>query len=198
MRIVRWTSYLLFTLGAAALGYCAFVFGDAWLYQHRAGRELARSLTVAAPFDSRTGPHRAATAGERAAQDGLIGRIEIPRLDLSVMLAEGSDAATLRKAAGHIEGTAYPGDPGNVGIAAHRDTFFRPLRNIRANDLVVLDTLRGRYCYRVVSTEIVKPDAVSVLAPTTRQVLTMVTCYPFYYLGSAPYRFVVRATRVNG
>jgi sortase A len=190
MRIVRWASYLLFTLGAAALGYCAFVYGNAWLYQRRAGRELARSLTH---------PHRAATVRERAAsRDGLIGRIEIPRLNLSVMLAEGSNAATLRKAAGHIEGTAYPGDPGNVGIAAHRDTFFRPLRNIRANDLVVLDTPRGRYCYRVVSTEIVKPDAVSVLAPTTRQVLTMVTCYPFYYVGSAPYRFVVRATRVNG
>jgi sortase A len=188
---LRWSQYLLFAIGAAALGYCAWVLGGARLYQMREGRELAR-LTVhpppAAP-GSRTIPAVAA--------DGLIGRIEIPRLGVSVMLAEGSDSATLRKAAGHIRGTAFPGDPGNIGVAGHRDTFFRPLRRIRANDLIVLDTLRGRFRYRVESAKVVSPDAVGVLAPTQRQVLTLVTCYPFYYVGPAPYRFIVRARRVG-
>ncbi len=192
MRVARWSSYLLFAMAAVALGYCAFVLGSAWRYQSRANRELARALVRTRRPGAGPGVLPEIT------RDGLIGRFEIPRLKLSVALAEGSDAATLRKAAGHIEGTAFPGDPGNVGIAGHRDTFFRPLRLIRDRDLVVLDTLRGRFCYRVVSTRIVKPDAVGVLAPTPRQVLTIVTCYPFDYVGSAPYRFIVRARRVNG
>jgi sortase A len=192
MKVPRWSPYLFFVVAAAALGYCAFVLGSAWLYQNRENRELAKLLAQS--------PHVAAGAKTlpEVTRDGLIGRIEIPRLKLSVMLAEGADAATLRKAIGHIEGTAFPGEPGNVGIAGHRDTFFRPLRHIRDNDLVVLETLRGRYCYRVVSTKIVRPDAVGVLAPTPHQVLTIVTCYPFYYVGAAPYRFIVRARRVNG
>ncbi len=187
MRLLRWASYVFFLVAAAALGYYAYVTGSAWVFEQRAGRELARA-------------HHATTATEppEVARDGLIGRIEIPRLRISVALAEGADAATLRKAAGHIEGTAFPGDAGNVGIAGHRDTFFRPLRHIRPNDLIVLDTLRGSYRYRVVSTRIVRPRDVGVLSPTPHQALTMVTCYPFYYLGSAPYRFIVRAKRVAG
>ena len=188
--VLRCSQYVLFAVGAAALGYCAWVLGSARLYQVREGRELTRLLARS--------PHQA--PGSRTipavAADGLIGRLEIPRLGLSVLLDEGSGAATLRKAVGHIRGTAFPGDPGNVGIAGHRDTYFRPLRRIRARDLVVLDTLRGRFCYRVVSAKVVAPDAVGVLAPTSRQVLTLVTCYPFYYVGPAPYRFIVRAARI--
>ena len=84
-----------------------------------------------------------------------------------------------------------------MGIAGHRDTFFRPLRNIRADDIITLATLRGEYRYRVVSTKVVSPDDVAVLDSDGNQILTLVTCYPFYYLGSAPERFIVRAERVT-
>jgi sortase A len=128
--------------------------------------------------------------------DGLIGRMEIPRLNLSVVVFEGTTSKTLRRAAGHITGTALPGQPGNVGVAGHRDTFFRPLRNIQPNDIITLTTLRGAYRYRVVSTKIVRPDNVAVLDPDGTEVLTLVTCYPFYFVGPAPDRFIVRAERV--
>jgi len=192
MRSLRWLRYILFAIAVMALGYCGMVMSQTWLYQKRESQKLAQLLIRP--------PHAASgsLAIPPVTNDGMIGRIEIPRLRVSAIIAEGAGAGTLRKAVGHIEGTAFPGEPGNVGVAAHRDTFFRPLRHIRDNDLVVLDTLRGRYYYRVVSTRIVKPDAVGVLTPTAHQVLTMVTCYPFYYVGSAPYRFIVRARRVNG
>jgi sortase A len=101
-------------------------------------------------------------------------------------------------APGHIPGTPLPGQSGNVTIAGHRDTFFRPLRLIRKNDTMKLTTLRGEDQYRVVSTDIVAPDDIHVLYPTGRNTLTLVTCYPFYYVGPAPRRFIVRAERVAG
>jgi len=91
-----------------------------------------------------------------------------------------------------------PGQPGNVGIAAHRDTFFRPLRNIQRDDVITLTTLSGEYRYRVVSTQVVSPSNVAVLNSDGNQILTLVTCYPFYFVGAAPSRFIVRAERVIG
>jgi sortase A len=128
---------------------------------------------------------------------GLIGRIEIARLGLSVMVIEGDDGKTLRRAAGHVPGTALPGQLGNVAITAHRDTFFRPLRKIQTDDVITLTTLQGVYRYRVVSTKIVSPQDVEVLDSTDGEVLTLVTCYPFYFVGAAPNRFIVRAERVT-
>ncbi len=125
----------------------------------------------------------------------MVGKLEIPRLGLSVMVVEGVGSDDLKRAAGHIPGTAFPGQSGNVAIAGHRDTFFRPLRLIRANDTITLRTLHGAYRYRVVSTKIVSPDDVEVLNPVGRDTLTLVTCYPFYYIGSAPQRFIVRADK---
>jgi sortase A len=110
-------------------------------------------------------------------------------------VAEGVDKLTLRRAVGHIPGTGMPGEPGNVGLAAHRDTFFRPLQNIRRGDAITLTTLAGEYRYRVVSTKIVSPLDVGVLDPSGSEVLTLVTCYPFYFIGPAPSRFIVRAER---
>jgi sortase A len=110
---------------------------------------------------------------------------------------EGSDEATLRHAVGHIAGTALPGQPGNVGIAGHRDTFFRPLRNIRKSDMITFATPTGESRYRVVSTRVVGPRDLGVLGNTAEDVLTLVTCYPFYFVGSAPSRFIVRADRVR-
>jgi sortase A len=112
------------------------------------------------------------------------------------MVVEGTTTIALRRAAGHIARTGMPGVAGNVGIAAHRDTFFRPLRNIRKNDIVTLTTVGAAYRYRVVSTKVVDPSDVSVLNPSEDEILTLVTCYPFYFVGSAPERFVVRAERI--
>ena len=129
---------------------------------------------------------------------GLVGRLEIPRFGLGLVVAEGTSPVTLRRAAGHIKGTATPGHPGNVGIAGHRDTLFRPLRDIRQNDLITLTTSQGNYSYRVVSTNIVSPSDVAVLTSDEKQILTLVTCHPFYFVGPAPDRFIVRAERVAG
>jgi sortase A len=127
----------------------------------------------------------------------VIGRLQIPRLKLSVMVREGADERTLSRAVGHIPGTALPGRLGNVGLAGHRDTFFRALRNIREDDAIEFETTQGMYRYVVKSTTIVGPRDVSVLAASGGENLTLVTCYPFYYVGSAPKRFIVRAAQVS-
>ena len=171
------------------LGYCGFVLADGWMYQKREQRHLEQLIIASATPAKIPAP---------AVTGALMGRIEIPRLGLSVVVAEGVDARTLRRAAGHIPGTGLPGQPGNVGISAHRDTFFRPLRNIRQDDMITLSTVAGNYRYRVVSIWIVSASDVSVLDPGTDEVLTLVTCYPFYFVGLAPERFIVRAVRVTG
>jgi sortase A len=179
-----WTQRLFFAGAALLLGYCGFVAADTWVYQQRASRNLQLLL------DTKSAPSLV------VASRGLIGRLEIPRLGLSAMLIEGDDARTLRRAVGHIPGTSLPGQRGNVALTGHRDTFFRPLRNIRENDLIVVTTLEGEYRYRVVSTRIVTPDNVAVLDAGEGQILTLVTCYPFYFVGAAPDRFIVRAERL--
>jgi sortase A len=126
-----------------------------------------------------------------------VGQVEIPRLHLSVMIFEGDDAGILKQGAGHIPGTALPGASGNTGIAAHRDTYFRPLRTIQAKDVITLKTQTGTSQYAVTGTEIVPPSDIGVLAPAPGRDLTLVTCYPFYYVGSAPKRFIVHARKIG-
>jgi sortase A len=182
------------------LGYCGFVLADTWMFQNRERRLLEHML-----HDRQAANHGALqiaypTSPKNplpALTHGLIGRLEIPRLGLSAMVIEGTSGRTLRRAVGHIPGTALPGQPGNVGISGHRDTFFRPLRNIRRNDIITLTTLFGEFRYRVVSTRVVGPSNVTVLDPGVSEILTLVTCYPFYFVGSAPNRFIVRAERVT-
>jgi len=127
----------------------------------------------------------------------LLGRLRIPRLNVMAMVREGADADTLRRAVGHIPGTALPGRMGNIGLAGHRDTFFRALRNIKKNDNIDFETEQGTFRYVVDSTKIVSPRDVNVLAASGGKTLTLVTCYPFYYVGSAPRRFIVRATEAE-
>jgi sortase A len=127
----------------------------------------------------------------------LLGRLRIPRLNVAAMVREGADASTLRRAVGHIPGTALPGKAGNVGLAGHRDTFFRALRNIEKDDTIDFETENGTYRYAVESTKIVGPRDAGVLAASGGRTLTLVTCYPFYYVGSAPKRFIVRAVQVG-
>lgn len=193
-RFLLWTQRTLFAAALAALGYCAFVIADTWTFERAESQQLDQMLeqrpTSAVGAALPTGPQ------PEPAADGLIGRIEIPRLAVSVMVMEGTTSKTLRRAAGHIAGTALPGQPGNAGISAHRDTFFRPLRNVRQDDIITLTTPAGEYRYRVASMKTVTPDDMSVLADSSTEVLTLVTCYPFYYVGAAPERFIVRAERV--
>ena len=198
--ILRWTQRVLFAGAVSMLGYCGFVLVDTWLFQQRASHELERRLdderrarNSAPRTESPASPEAPAAIGP----DGLIGRIEIPRIGLSAVVFEGTDKNTLRHAAGHVSGTALPGQSSNMGIAGHRDTFFRPLRNIRQDDVITLTTLLGEYRYRVVSTKVVSPYDVAVLDPSENEILTLVTCYPFYFVGPAPDRFIVRAERVT-
>lgn len=133
----------------------------------------------------------------RIANDALVGRLVIPRLHLGEIVREGDGEGTLSLALGHIPGTALPGQGGNVGVAGHRDTLFRGLHSIGKNDRIQFQTLAGSYDYRVESIEIVKPGDVGVLAPGLHPQLTLVTCYPFRYIGPAPDRFIVKARQVS-
>ncbi len=187
--------YLFLFLGFAALGFCAFAYLDAALFQAYESRRFTEALKPAA-IPSRT---VASIVAQAAARDGsIIGKIEIPRLGVSAMVAEGVEPHTLELAAGHIPGTSFPGQPGNVAIAGHRDTFFRNLRKIRTHDLIRLTTLSGSYDYLVESMRVVGPDDVEVLKASSEPTLTLVTCFPFYYVGPAPERFVVRARQIRG
>jgi sortase A len=187
--VLRSFRRLFGTTAVVMLGYYGFVLADGWLYQKREQRSLEQ-LVAAAPTPTK--------AARLTVTGALIGRIAIPRLGLSVVVGEGVDARTLRRAAGHIPGTGLPGQPGNVGISGHRDTFFRPLQNIRQDDIITVTMVAGDFRYRVVSIWIVSPADVSVLETSADEVLTLVTCYPFYFVGAAPERFIVRAIRVTG
>ena len=140
---------------------------------------------------------RRAAAPLAVPRDGLIGRLVIPRLGLGAMVREGAGERTLALALGHIPGTALPGQNGNVGVAGHRDTLFRSLHSIEKNDRIEFQTLAGNYDYQVESVQVVKPEDVAVLAPGPYPELTLVTCYPFYYVGAAPDRFIVKARQVS-
>lgn len=123
--------------------------------------------------------------------------LRIPKIKLNVAVLAGTAESTLNRAVGHIETTALPGSDGNSGLAGHRDRFFRGLKDIRAGDLLELETLTSVDTYRVERTWIVDPHEVSVLDPTDSPSITLVTCYPFYFVGSAPQRYIVRAVRTH-
>jgi sortase A len=122
-----------------------------------------------------------------------VAKLEARSVGLTATVIEGSSDDMLARAAGHIEDTALPGERGNVGIAGHRDTTFRPVRRLAVGDRIALTTSAGRFDYRIVRTFVVKPDAVWVLDPTPRPSLTLVTCYPFTFIGHAPMRYIVQA-----
>jgi len=195
-RTLKLAERALTMIGALALGYCLAVFLEANFYQAREERDFARELRLkggnkAAPVDS-------IAVVARPDKHGVVGRLEIPRLGVSVMVVEGVDDSDLKRAVGHISRTALPWESGNVGIAGHRDTFFRPLRSIQPDDTITVSSLHGAYRYRVVSTNVVRPKDIQVLYPARRDSLTLVTCFPFEYVGSAPKRFIVRAERTPG
>lgn len=173
--------------GSAAIVWCLTVLSSAGLYQWYESRRMEW-----------TAPSPAVVAAPHPKLHDVIGKLDIPRLGVSTVVLEGDDHYALRLGAGHVPSTALPASEGNVGIAAHRDTFFRPLRHIHANDRIALTTARGEYDYLVESTEIVHPSDVGVLQASSHPELTLVTCYPFYYIGSAPLRFIVHARLIAG
>jgi len=179
-------------LGLFCLGVWAWEQGDSYVYQLLQGRRL-EALFGRSHARRHEGPGSARAGG----RGELIGRIEIARLGLSAIIVEGVDARTLRRAVGHVPATALPGDPGNVVLAGHRDTFFRRLKDVRPGDRVRITTPDDVVEYDVESTRIVGPAQTDILAPTPGPSLTLITCYPFHYVGPAPDRFIVRA-RQNG
>jgi len=197
-RIFRYAHITFASLGCVALGACAFAYFNAGVFQayerwHFEKALLARPRGLAGPS-----PVAPVQSLRLAVKEGvLLGRIQVPRLALSVMVTEGIKPRNLRLAAGHIPGTAFPDEPGNVGIAGHRDMFFRRLREIRQGDIITFTTLAGSPEYSVEWTRVVKPKDIDVLDVSSQPVLTLVTCYPFYYVGPAPERFIVRARLIG-
>jgi sortase A len=187
-RAASWLESFLWTVGCAALGYCAFLWGRAQYDQVQGNRMVDRYQFV---------DHRQSDVKVRPAAGSLVGRIEIPRLKFSAVIFEGVDDATLDRGVGHLAGTATPGELGNLVLAGHRDTFFRPLKKIREGDEIDVTGPEGPSRYRVEFTQIVAPEATEVLRSTGGATLTLITCYPFRYIGNAPDRFIVRGQKVD-
>jgi sortase A len=195
---LRWAERLLVIAGTALLAWCALIVADARLAQRaaRGSLEIASQPdpSFSAPQTQTTGAVPVPAAAIR--MGSAVAELSIPRVHLSAVVLHGSDDRVLRRGPGHLENSALPGESGNMVIAGHRDTFFRPLRNVRAGDDIFVDMAHGRFHYRVASLRVVEPHDLSVLDQTAEAVLTLITCYPFWALGPAPDRFVVRARRV--
>ena len=193
-RIARRSWIVFLTAGLLALGYAAHVEIGVRAYQRAEATRFAEERAAATAAAAELSSAAALKAVVRIPADGeTIGQIVIPRLELAVMIAQGDSAQILERGVGHLPSTALPGVTGNVALAAHRDTFFRPLKDIREGDAITLKTARGDFDYVVEATSVVKPTDVQVLEPTGGQTLTLITCFPFYYVGAAPNRFIVRA-----
>jgi LPXTG-site transpeptidase (sortase) family protein len=177
--LLRAAYYVLLAGGVFGLAYAGYIVADAHIYQTI---EESRFESV-----SRSEERHPVIEGS------TIGEMEVPRLGLKAIFVQGDSTRILRHAVGHISETALPGEPGNVVLTAHRDSFFRPLRSIKPGDAITLKTLNGEFEYQVESTEVVLPSDVQVLQPSSENTLTLVTCFPFYYVGAAPKRFIVRA-----
>jgi sortase A len=210
-RCLYWSRYLFFAVGILSLSCVGFVLVDARLFQADQSRRFQLALGGSKPPIIGDQPlHASAISLKPAVSDSVraepmdmartgdtpLGRIEISAIGLAAMIMEGTDARTLRRAVGHIPGSPLPGEQGNVAITGHRDTFFRPLLNIRKDDEIRLTTLRGSYRYLVDSIRVVEPEDTEVLNNSDDAILTLVTCYPFYFVGPAPKRFIVRAHRI--
>jgi sortase A len=202
--LVCWTRFF-FLAGIIALGYVAFTLIDTERYQTKANARFEEALNgpgaavpdVPAPGATAPSVVTPGIATPRVTGSAApLGRIRISSIGVEAMILDGTDDKTLRRAVGHVPGTAVPGQPGNIALAGHRDTFFRELRKIRKNDEITLDTLGGSYRYRVDLIQIVSAEDTESLKSSNEPILTLVTCYPFSFIGPAPQRFVVRAHRI--
>lgn len=197
--VLRWTERLLVLAGAAMLAWSGAVIAEAVIAQRAARLALETTSSPIASAPAEEPAERSETLARAPAllRGDAIASLSIPRVALSAVVLHGSDARTLRRGPGHLENSALPGEAGNMVIAGHRDSFFRPLRDVRLGDNIFVDTPRERFQYRVTSLDVVDPDDLSVLESTDQATLTLITCYPFWVLGHAPDRFIVRATRVG-
>jgi sortase A len=201
--------YCFLALASVCLALYSGTYLERVLYQSYESREfdrtphadaavLAASIDLARPIGRVVGASRKPWPSSTSPSSvAVIGRLSVKRLHLSAIVREGIDRNTLDLAVGHIPSTALPGQAGNVAVAGHRDTFFRGLKDLKNGDEVQFTTVDGDFKYVVESAIIVEPDHVAVLAASSENVLTMVTCYPFSYIGAAPRRFVVRARQVS-
>ncbi|MBZ5540071.1 MAG: class D sortase [Acidobacteriia bacterium] len=178
-----WASYFFLLTGVLAASYAGYVLLDAQVYQAIELRKFKLHVPLAEPH--------LRTIGE------AVGQIEIPSVGIRAIVLHGDSPGILRRGVGHLPETPMPGEWGNVALAGHRDTFFRPLHQIRTGDVITLETSSGSYRYRVESTEVVPPTNTEVLRPSNRRELTLITCFPFDYVGPAPKRFIVRAIEVG-
>ena len=195
VNFVSWLGFLGSIVGVSLLGGALAAVVNTRVYQARQGRafsEMERSAAASAsvPTSSTVNALFPLTLD---ADPLVLGRIEIPRIGVSAIVREGDDDKTLGVAVGHIPGTARPGERGNMALAGHRDSFFSSLRHIQLHDTIRIRTASRHYEYFVDSIELVAPEETRVLDPTSDEVLTLVTCYPFEWVGHAPKRFIVRA-----
>jgi LPXTG-site transpeptidase (sortase) family protein len=195
-KALRPLKLFLVVTGIAALGGYVFFSVQAWAAQSRLERQFEREVAAHRSDEQFRGPNKTHQPSQPQQPDNALAKLDIPKAGLSVMVTEGVDDATLRVAVGHIPGTRLPGQAGNVGLAGHRDSFFRGLSKVRIGDEISLTTREDTLHYTVESVRIVSPDDVSVLKDTSYPALTLVTCYPFYYVGPAPQRWIVKA-RLN-
>jgi sortase A len=191
--LIRWTERLLFISGTLALGYVSFTLLEAHLYQVSAKRSLENQIQHELQKREQEKQPQEIQPKPPLKPGDLLGRLDIPRLGLSVAVLQGTGSRMLRLGSGHIAGTPLPGEPGNSAIAGHRDTFFRGLKDVHKDDQIQFQAATGLLRYQVDWVKVVEPDDISVLHPSTESSLTLVTCYPFYFVGPAPKRFVVRA-----
>ena len=198
---MQWTARFeaaLWLVAVALLGTVAWTLADAHLFQRQAAARLERAW--ATPSAAR--PLEVTASADRAPRGGIasgtpLARLSIPRLGASAVVAEGTDDHVLRRALGHLPESALPGEDGNVAVAGHRDTFFRALERVEVGDELLLESGAGRARYRVEWAAVVDPDQVAVTRDSGYPALTLLTCYPFGYLGDAPYRYVIRARRTG-
>lgn len=201
----RWLQGGLLILGLLLVGHSSTTAIQAYRFQAATSgafdialRDAAAAPSVTTGSQAQVAAPPAAEPSQRAAEPGtVLGRIEIPRLRMTAMVAEGVDERTLGRAVGHVPSTAQPGGAGNCGLAGHRDTFLRGLGKVRVDDVIHIVMLEDTIRYRVEWTEIVEPRRVDVLDSTATRSLTLVTCYPFAFVGHAPQRFIVRARQVE-
>ena len=199
----RWFSHLLLGAGALMMAIVVASQIESVLYQTIQARHFEQAVpeaAVAEPARFRQPPPTLGLLQQlrrlpdfNAADPLLIGRLEIPRLGMAAMVREGAEPDTLRKAVGHVPGTALPGQAGNFVVAGHRDSFFRGLRSIRNGDEIRVRTRSGSFTYNVEALSVVGPADMEVVQSTAAPECTLVTCFPFDYIGPAPRRFVVRA-----
>jgi len=184
--ILRIASSVLLLIGLIALGYAGYVIENARTYQAINERKFEAPPASVAP-----------RIAEPPSEGSPIGRLQIPRLGLRVIVVQGDSPQILKRAVGHLPDTMLPGEDGNMALAGHRDTFFRPLRGVRPGDLITFETPSSAFEYQVEWTHVVPPTSIEVLRSSGARELTLITCFPFDFVGSAPNRFVVRARQVS-